>query len=105
MYATEKMLNEHGDKVDPASRSAVEGAVDRLREALKGDDTAAIEAAVNEVNAASQKLGVAMYQAAAAQQGAQAGPQPGPEAHPGGQADSDTVDADFSVVGDEEDRK
>ena len=106
VYATEKMLNEHGDKVDPANRSAVEGALDKLREALKGDDTAAIETAMNEVNAASQKLGEAMHQASAAQQqGAQPGPQPGPEAQAGTPPDSDTVDADFSVVGEENEEK
>jgi molecular chaperone DnaK len=106
LYSTEKTLKENADKLDPAAKSTVESALDELRETLKGDDTNAIEAATKKVTEASHKLAEAMYQSASAQQ-AQAGSQPGPEAEPHQHADvhagDDSVDADFTVV-DEDDK-
>jgi len=86
LYTTERTLKENGDQIGGADKAAVEGALERLREALKGEDTAAIETAMNEVTTASHKMAEAMYAAAGAQPNA-AGPAPGA-----------TVDADFDVV-------
>jgi len=86
LYTTERTLKENGDQIGEADKAAVEGALGGLREALKGEDTAAIETAMNAVTTASHKMAEAMYAAAAAQPNA-----PGP-------APGDTVDADFDVV-------
>ncbi len=113
-YSTEKSLNEHGDKVSESERKAVEEAVAKLREVIKGDDADAIEKATQELTSVSHKLAEAMYaDAAKAQQ--QAG---GPGAEPGGAqgagpeyvdpnaAKSDgTMDADFTVVDDDDENK
>ena len=113
LYATERTLKEHGDTIAPVDRNTIEVALEKLREALKGEDTARIETAMNEVNTASHKMAEAMYAAAAAQEGAQhaAGPGAGGAAGPeyvytGGPSraaangDGATVDADFTVVDD-----
>ena len=86
LYTAERTLKENGDQIGEADKVAVEGALGGLREALKGEDTAAIETAMNAVTTASHKMTEAMYAAAAAQPNA-----PGP-------APGDTVDADFDVV-------
>ena len=97
VYATERTLAEHGDKVDAADRQAVEHALEGLRAALKGEDIAAIESAVNAVNTASHKLAEAMYANATAQAAA--------ETPPNAQAQTagDSMDADFEVVDDGKD--
>ena len=93
LYSTEKTLREHGDKIAPADKAAVENALEHLRTALKGDDTSTIESAMNEVTSASHKLAEAMY--------ATASPQKGPEtASPGG---ATTMDADYTVVNEKKD--
>lgn len=107
LYATERTLRENGDKVGPADKAAVEGALERLRQALKGDNAAEIESSVNQVQTTSHKLAEAMYASAAAHQ--QAGPQyagsqpdtgPTHEEGPTSHERPDTVDADFKVVND-----
>src|SRR5882757_7590843 len=44
LHATEKTTAEHGSKLADADRTAIENALSDLREALKGDDAAAIDA-------------------------------------------------------------
>jgi molecular chaperone DnaK len=108
LYTTEKSLKEYGEKMSSEDKAAIENALEKLREALKGEDTAAIEAAVEQVTHASHKMAEAMYAAAAAQQeqaGAHGEPgaqhaSGGEQAQPGGAGE--TVDADFTVVDDEE---
>ena len=53
----EKDLKEHGDKVSPADKSAIEGALAKLKEAMSADDAEAIKAASNDLMQASMKLG------------------------------------------------
>src|SRR5476649_718293 len=57
VHATEKTLAEHGAKVGEAERRAIETALADLKEALKGDDTAAISAKMNtlEIGRASSR--------------------------------------------------
>jgi molecular chaperone DnaK len=61
VHATEKALAEHGTKVGEAERTAIENALADLKEALKGDDGAAIQTKTNTLAQASMKLGEAMY--------------------------------------------
>ena len=104
VYTTEKTLLEHGDDLDAADRSSIEGAIATLKETLKtGDDGDSIQRDMDALQQASYKLAEKMYAGA---QGAQAS---GPSAQPGqtpdgGEAetpDEDVVDADFEVVDDE----
>src|SRR4029079_17672075 len=63
LYQTEKTLKEHGDKVGPQERSAVESAVNQLKEAVKGDDKISIQRSIEGVMQASQAIGKAVYEA------------------------------------------
>ena len=101
IFQTEKQLKEFGDKLPSDKRSAIESALQKLRDAHKAQDVAAIDAAVNEIQetfgAAQQDILNAQQQA---QAGAQAGPQgpqgPQPGANNGGK--DDVTDVDFEEV-------
>ena len=53
VHATEKSLEELGEKVEADERSQVESAVSDLKEALKGDDKGVIEAKIKSLGEAS----------------------------------------------------
>ena len=72
IYQTEKLLKEHADKLDAGSKSAIETAVAKVKSKADGDDAAAIEQAVEELNQAAHALSKHMYE-----RGSQAPPQPG----------------------------
>ncbi len=97
LYSTEKTLREHGDKVAADEKAKIEAAVERLRTALKGENAAEIESASNGLQQASHAMAEAMYRAA--QPGA-AEPEPAGYSQTG-PAGGDTVDAAYTVVGDE----
>jgi molecular chaperone DnaK len=103
VHSTEKALAEHGSKVGDAERRSIETALADLKEALKGDDTAAISAKMNTLAQASMKLGEAMYKQAEGGGGAGAGPG-GPDAGAGTKKD-DVVDAEFTEVDDDKKNK
>ncbi len=113
LYTTEKTLSEHGDKIGEADKKNIQDACAELRKALEGDNATVIEAAAQKLTQASHKLAEAMYAAAAAQQqgaaGGGAAPGGGPEyvdpsQATGGAQHGSTVDADFTVVNDEDKR-
>ncbi len=102
-YEVEKSLREFGDKVDPADRSRVEEALQKVRSAVAGDNADEIKRSVDELNRVWQAVATAMYQKTGPQQepGAQGGPQGGPGQGgpgPGGPSPGGPVDADFEVV-------
>ncbi|POG51780.1 molecular chaperone DnaK, partial [Wolbachia sp. wRi_2] len=66
VHSTEKSLTEYGDKVSPEDRSAIENAVNELKEVSKSDnidDADSIQQKVTNLSQLSMKLGEAMYQA------------------------------------------
>jgi molecular chaperone DnaK len=67
VHATNKSLEEHGDKISQEVRSAIESAVSNLEDTLKGDDKEAIEAALTNLGTAAEELGKAVYEATAAE--------------------------------------
>jgi molecular chaperone DnaK len=100
-YEVERNSKEWSDRLSPDHKSKLEGAVERARKALRGDDMAEITAAQEELTRAYGEAGQSLY----AQQGASPGPesggtteggQPGPQAQ-GGAAD-DVVEADYEIV-------
>ncbi len=111
LYATERTLKEHGDKVSAEAKGKIEKAIEELRKAGEGDDAAAINRAMENLATTSQELGKAIYenvakeQAAAGAAGAGAGPGPQPGAEGAQEAkpkDEKVVDADFEVVDDKD---
>ncbi|HUH87792.1 MAG TPA: molecular chaperone DnaK [Pusillimonas sp.] len=93
LHSTRKSLEEYGDKLEAAEKEAIENSLKELEETLKEGDKAAIDAKVEAVATASQKLGEKMYADMQAQ--AQPGAEDGAQAKP---ADDDVVDADFKEV-------
>ena len=103
VYQTEKALEEAGDKIDANDKAAVEAAVNKVKDALKGTDVEAIKAATEEATKAFYPIAEKMY--------AQANPQGGPDM--GGCAgdcgscdnsDPNVVDADYTVVDDDQNK-
>ncbi|AYZ67425.1 molecular chaperone DnaK [Burkholderia multivorans] len=104
VHSTKKALTEYGDKLDAGEKEKIEAALKELEEVLKStaSDKAAIDAKVEAVATASQKLGEKMYADMQAQQAGAAGAAGAAEgaAHAGGaqQAADDVVDAEFKEV-------
>jgi molecular chaperone DnaK len=111
IYTTEKTLSELGDKLSEDQKSSIQSATDNLKEALKGDNVADINAKIEALRKIVQEAGAAVYQQAAAEQQAQqqqqqAGPSPGYQQHPPGGDQQQgpqkkTVDAEYKVVDEE----
>ena len=103
VYQTEKTLNEMGDKLDAADKSEVESKLTALKTALTGTDTAAIQAATEELTQAFYKVSEKMYQAAGGAQGAGFDPNQAAGGAQGGTSGNgqDYYDADYTVVDDD----
>jgi molecular chaperone DnaK len=107
VHSTKKALTEYGDKVDASEKDKIESALKELEEVLKNNsaDKAQIEAKVEALAAASQKLGEKMYADMQAQgaAGAAAGGASASAGAAGAGASSskpedDVVDAEFKEV-------
>ncbi|WP_316670216.1 molecular chaperone DnaK [uncultured Propionibacterium sp.] len=96
VFRTEKLLNENADSIGEEIKAPVVEAVDKLKEALKGDDNDAVKAAVDDLNTKAAAMGQAMYAAAQAKAEASEGEASKAE----GDAQDDVVDAE--IVDDEE---
>ncbi|MFZ4504872.1 MAG: molecular chaperone DnaK [Microbacteriaceae bacterium] len=62
-YSVEKVLDENDDKLPDDVKSEVRGDVDALKTALAGSDDAAVDSAVERLQASQGKLGEAIYAA------------------------------------------
>ena len=98
IHATKKSMEEMGDKLEDAEKTAIETATKDLEESLKGDDKDDIEAKTKALTDASAKMAERMYadqagDAAGAAEGAQ-------DAGAENTADDDVVDAEFEEVDD-----
>jgi molecular chaperone DnaK len=98
IHATEKSLKELGDKVDEETKTNVEKEIENTKEALKGDDLAAITAASEALTAASHKLAELMYAQAAQENPDGAGAEAGTDEKKKKKDDDDVVDADYEEV-------
>ncbi|MFO7708585.1 MAG: molecular chaperone DnaK [Desulfobacterales bacterium] len=102
IYSTERSIKDLGEKVDAATKTKVEEAVQKLRKAMEGEDKDEIRRLSEELTNASHKLAEAMYQQASQAEGRGAGG--GAEASEGAKAskpEEDVVDADFEEVKDD----
>ena len=100
VHATEKQLQEHGDKIDAGLKSDIEAALAEAKTAIDGGDVEAIKAKSQALTDLAMKMGQAIYekeQASAASPGGEGG-----EAA-GSASDEEVVDAEFSEV--DEDNK
>ena len=93
VYQTEKSLNDLGDKVTAEEKAPIEEQLNKLKETLKGNDSAAIKADSDELTKRFYAIAEKLYANAAPQQDAQGGT--------GKKNDDGSVDADYEVVDDD----
>ena len=106
IFQTEKQLKEYGDKLPADKKKPIEDALTELREAHKGQDIPAIDAASKKLNDVFQAASQEMYNAtqkeqAGGQPGPDAGQQGGPEGDQQGGGDDEVTDVDFEEVKDD----
>lgn len=97
VHATEKQLEEHGAKIDAATKTEVEEAIAAVKTALEGGDADDINAKAQALTQSAMKMGQQIYEAqqAAGPEGEAAAAEEAPA--------EDVVDAEFSEV--DEDKK
>ena len=100
VYATEKNLTEHGDKIDEADKAQVEADIAGLREVMDGEDSEAIKVKLEALSQSSMKLGEAMYKAEQ-ESAAEAGDGSDAGGASAAADDPTVVDADFEEVKDD----
>ena len=103
VYQSEKTLSEVGDKLPESEKAPIQAGIDKLKETLKGDDTAAIKAATEELTQLFYKMSEKLYQQQAPQGDPNMGGQAGPNA--GGAQGGQYYDADYKVVDDDDQNK
>ncbi|NDY94559.1 molecular chaperone DnaK [Wenzhouxiangella limi] len=99
-HATRTSLKENADAIDDETRKRIEDALAKVDEAIKGDDKAAIDSAVNEL----QQAGAELYQKAAEKAQAETGGGSAEEASQdsgSGDGGDEVVDAEFTEVDDD----
>ena len=105
IFQTEKQLKEYGEKLPADKKTAIEEALQKLKEAHKSEDLAAIDEATETLNKAWQAASQDIYNA---QQSAGSDGSDGSEGQPGGEAtggsgsgkgsDDEVTDVDFEEV-------
>ena len=95
IHATEKSLEEMGDKVEQEERMQIENAIKDLKEVMDKDDKEIIETKTQALAQASSKLAERMYAQNEAGEAAE-----GASQDAGGSAEDDVVDAEFEEVDD-----
>ncbi|MFI3293022.1 MAG: molecular chaperone DnaK [Rikenellaceae bacterium] len=97
IFASEKQLKEYGDKIPAEKKSAIESALETLKTAHKNQDVAAIDSAIEALNAAWQAASEDIY--AQQQQAGGAAQDPNAGAGQGGaQAGQQAEDVEFEEV-------
>jgi molecular chaperone DnaK len=97
VFQTDKLLKDSGDKVEPAEREKIEGALSSLKEALAGTDVDAVRTAHEALINASQEFAQRLYAASAANANAEAAG--GADGNPaGGNAVDDDEVAEAEIV-------
>ena len=101
-FQLQKLLEEHDAKLSDADKEAMKKAIEKTREAAKGDSTEAIKAALSELEQASHALSKILYESAQAAQPGGDAPGDSAEATPQQPADDssgddDAIDAEFEV--------
>ena len=101
VYQLEKVMEESKDKLSDSDKSAVRAAIEKVIEAKKGDDVAALNRAIEDLQRASMAMGEHLYAANATGPGA--GPdggngatvQPSADANGGAKEAEDVIDVEF----------
>jgi molecular chaperone DnaK len=100
VHATEKQLEEHGDKIDAGLKGEIETAIAEAKTAIEGGEAEEIKAKSQALTDLAMKLGQQIYQQEQASAASAENPTDGAEAGSEG-GDEEVVDAEFSEVDDE----
>jgi molecular chaperone DnaK len=103
IFQTEKQMKEFGEKLSDGNKTAIEGALTKLKEAHSSQNVEAIDSSMEELNNAWQAASQEIYQAQQAASGAEGG-QPGGDAGQQAQGESgDSVDdVEYEEVNDDD---
>ena len=100
VYQLEKLMDENKDKLSEGDKSAVRAAIEKVKEAVKGDDSTAINRAVEDLQRASQAMAEHLYAGSSAG-GATGSEAPGEgggasaNGGPKGEKADDVIDVEF----------
>ena len=97
IFQTEKQLKEYGDKIPGDKKAPIEAALNKLKDAHKSQDVAAIDTAVAEMNTAWTAASEELYKATQ-QAGGQPGADQGGAGHTAGAGGENVTDAEFEEV-------
>jgi molecular chaperone DnaK len=95
VYQIEKLLRDNADKINESDKAPIQAAVEKTKQAAKGDDLTAIRSAVTDLERAAHAMSQHLY--------SKTGPTPGADgagAKPSGDGKSgkdDVIDAEFEV--------
>jgi len=103
IFQTEKQLKEYGDKIPAEKKAPIETALNKLKEAHKSQDVAAIDAATTEMNNAWTAASEEMYKATQGEQAGGGQQQPGGNqqqqgGNNGGSGGENVTDAEYEEV-------
>ncbi len=104
LHATEKSLQELGEKVEAEERASIEAAVTDLKEAVKGNSKDVIEAKVKTLGEVSANMAQRLYAEQAAAEEAEGAGAKGADAD-ATEDDENIVDAEFEEVKDDDEQK
>ena len=104
IYTTEKTLKEYGDKISTDEKKNIEEKIEKVKQAMKGENADEINKSIDELMQASRKIAEQMYKQTQAQQ-QQATSQEPPKEEKKEKKKEDkgkegAMDADFEVVDD-----
>jgi molecular chaperone DnaK len=99
IFQTEKQMKEYGDKLSEPNKTAINGALEKLKDAHKNQDIGAIDIAMTSLNSAWQAAATEMYQASGGAQSEPGAGGPTEEAKAGGSA-NDVSDVEYEEVND-----
>ena len=97
-FQMEKLIKEHDEKLQDSDKEPLDKAIEKAREAAKGDDVQAIKSAIEELEQASHALSKTLYES---DQAAAASPEEAPSDNgSAASTDEDAIDAEFEVKND-----
>lgn len=100
VYGAERLLKDTGDKLAASDKAAIESAMEAVRKASEGSDSAAIQKALDDLTAAQHKAAETLYKTQGAGQGqgqgtgAQGSPDSQAGTHGAEQKTGDVIDAE-----------
>ena len=99
-YQLEKTLKDLGDKVPAGDAESIKAKIEAIREAAKGEDAAAIRAAIDQAQEAFAAVSQRMYEQAAPAEGAPQAEGPAEDPAAGPSPHGDVIDAEFEAEDD-----